>query len=185
MIDARRGPGGARVYRARVYYRGRYVASRTFSRKRDAQEWERRQVESLRSGIWSDPAAGDRTVREWCETWLAAQPARQPATERKIRGLIGKQIAGTFGRRPLVSVRPSEVHAWAAELSRTQSGSTARQSLGVLRRVFDYAVRDGVIHRNPAAGIRLPKVQGNDPRPLTYITSYGSSPTSSIAQETV
>jgi len=168
MIEARKGPGGARVYRARVYYRGRYVASRTFSRKRDAQEWERRQVESLRSGIWSDPAAGDRTVREWCETWLAAQPARQPATERKTRGLIDKQIAGTFGRRPLVSVRPSEVHAWAAELSRTQSGSTARQSLGVLRRVFDYAVRDGVIHRNPAAGIRLPKVQGNDPRPLTH-----------------
>jgi integrase len=34
--------------------------------------------------------------------------------------------------------------------------------------VFDYAVRDGVIQRNPAAGIRLSKVQGNDPRPLTH-----------------
>ncbi|MEW5813078.1 MAG: tyrosine-type recombinase/integrase [Actinomycetota bacterium] len=29
-------------------------------------------------------------------------------------------------------------------------------------------MRDGAIHRNPAAGIRLPKVQGNDPRPLTH-----------------
>jgi len=144
------------------------VASRTFPRKRDAQEWERRQVESLRSGVWSDPAAGDRPVREWCEIWLNAQPARQPATERKIRGVIAKQIAETFGRRPLVSVRPSEVQAWAAELSRTQSAATARHSLGVLRRVFDYAVRDGVIQRNPASGIRLSKVQGNDPRPLTH-----------------
>jgi integrase len=34
--------------------------------------------------------------------------------------------------------------------------------------VFDYAVRDGVIPRNPATGIRLSKVQGNDPRPLTH-----------------
>ena len=34
--------------------------------------------------------------------------------------------------------------------------------------MFDYAVRDGVIQRNPAAGIRLSKVQGNDPRPLTH-----------------
>ncbi|MDI3312927.1 MAG: site-specific integrase [Mycobacterium sp.] len=34
--------------------------------------------------------------------------------------------------------------------------------------MFDYAVRDGAIHRNPAAGIRLPKIQGNDPRPLTH-----------------
>ncbi|WP_420029437.1 tyrosine-type recombinase/integrase [Mycobacterium paraintracellulare] len=118
--------------------------------------------------MWSDPAAGDRPVGEWCKIWLDAQPARQPATVRKIRGVIAKQIAGTFGRRPLVSVRPSEVQAWAAELSRTQSVATARHALGVLRRVFDYAVRDGAIQRNPAAGIRLSKVQGNDPRPLTH-----------------
>ena len=168
MIEGRIGPGGTRVYRARIYYRGRYVASRTFQRKRDAQEWERRQTDSLRSGVWSDPAAGDRPVGEWCKIWLDAQPARQPATVRKIRGVIAKQIAGTFGRRPLVSVRPSEVQTWAAELSRTQSVATARHALGVLRRVFDYAVRDGAIQRNPAAGIRLSKVQGNDPRPLTH-----------------
>jgi integrase len=168
VIEGRIGPGGTRVYRARIYYRGRYVASRTFQRKRDAQEWERRQTDSLRSGVWSDPAAADKPVGEWCQIWLDAQPARQSATERKIRGVIAKQIAGTFGRRPLVSVRPSEVQAWAAELSRTQSVATARHALGVLRRVFDYAVRDGAIQRNPAAGIRLSKVQGNDPRPLTH-----------------
>jgi hypothetical protein len=108
--------------------------------------------------VWSDPAAGDRPVGEWCQIWLDAKPVWQPATVRKIRGVIAKQIAGTFGRRPLVSVRSSEVQAWAADLSRTQSVATARHSLGVLRRVFDYAVRDGAIQRNPAAGIRLSKV---------------------------
>lgn len=130
-------------------------------------------MESLRSGVWSDPAAGDRPVRERCDIWLNAQTARQPATERKIGGVIAKQIAETFLRRPLVSVRPSEVQAWAAELSRTQSPATARQLLGVLRRVFDYAVRDGVIQRNPAAGTGLSTVQGNDPRPLTHDQLWG------------
>jgi integrase len=168
VIEPRTGPNGARVYRARVYYRGRYVASRTFTRKRDAQEWERKQVETLKTGAWADPKAGEKPVREWCDIWLSAQPARAQATERKLKGVIGKQIAGTFGRRPLVSVRPSEVQAWAAEISRKQSPATARHSLGVLRRVFDHAVRDGAIHRNPAAGIKLPKVQGNDPQPLTH-----------------
>lgn len=168
MIEARVGPNGARVYRSRVYYRGRYVASRTFQRKRDAQEWERKQVETLKTGVWADPKAGERSIREWCEIWLSAQPPRQPATERKVRGVITKQVAETFGRRPLVSVRPSEVQAWVADISRRQSPATARHSLGVLRRVFEYAVRDGAIHRNPAAGIRLQKVQGNDPRPLTH-----------------
>ncbi|MGB3230623.1 MAG: site-specific integrase [Mycobacterium sp.] len=151
-----------------MYYRGRYVASRTFPRKRDAQEWERKQVDALKTGVWADPKAGEKPVREWCDAWLAAQPAKQPATERKIRGVISKQIAHSFGRRPLVSVRPSEVQEWAAEISRKQSPATARHALGVLRRVFDYALRDGAVHRNPATGIRLPKVQGNDPRPLTH-----------------
>ncbi len=168
MIEPRSGPNAARVYRARVYYRGRYVASRTFARKRDAQEWERKQVETLKTGAWADPKAGEKPVREWCGIWLSAQPPRAQATERKIRGVIARQIDGTFGRHPLVSVRPSEVQVWAADISRKQSAATARHSLGVLRRVFEHAVRDGAIHRNPAAGIRLPKVQGNDPRPLTH-----------------
>lgn len=168
MIEPRIGRDGSKVYRARIYHRGRYVASRTFPRKRDAQEWEHRQMDGLRSGVWADPAAGDRPVREWCDAWFSSQPPRQPATERKIRGLIASQIAREFGRRPLVSVRPSEVQGWAADLARSQSPGTARYALGVLRRVFEFAMRDGAIQRNPAAGIRLPRVQPNEPRPLTH-----------------
>ncbi len=56
-----------------------------------------------------------------------------------------------------------------ADLARTQSAATARHSLGVLPRVFDYAVQDGAIPRNPVTGIRLPKAQGNEPQPLTHI----------------
>jgi hypothetical protein len=92
MIEARTGRDGARVYRARVY-RGRYLASRTFARKRDAQEWERRQVDGLRSGVWSDPGAAERPVQDWCDAWLASQSPRAPATERKIREAINKRIA--------------------------------------------------------------------------------------------
>lgn len=168
MIETRIGREGAKVYRARIYHRGRYVASRTFPRKRDAQAWERQQTEGLRSGVWVDPAAGDRPVREWCEAWMASEPPRQTSTERKVRGLIANQISGEFGRRPLVSVRPSEIQLWAAELSRAQSPSTEHPSLGVLRRVFEYALRDGAIQRNPAIGIRLPRVQPNEPNPLTH-----------------
>jgi hypothetical protein len=66
---------------------------RTFARKRDAQEWERRQVDGLRSGVWSDPGAAERPVQDWCDAWLAAQSPRVPATERKIREALNKRIA--------------------------------------------------------------------------------------------
>src|SRR5258705_5829816 len=158
MIEARTGRDGARVYRARVYHRGRYVASRTFARKRHAQEWERRQVDGLRSGVWSDPGAAERPVQDWCDAWLAAQPPRAPATERKIREAINKRIAKTFGRRPAIPVRPSEVRTWCSDLARAQSPATARHSLGVLRRVFDYAVQDGA--HSPESRDRYPPTQG-------------------------
>src|SRR3954471_6734122 len=73
---------------------------RTFARKRDAQEWERRQVDGLCLGVCSDPGAAERPVQDWCDAWLAAQSPRAPATERKIREAINKRIAKTFGRRP-------------------------------------------------------------------------------------
>ena len=126
MIEVRTGRDGARVYRARVYHRGRYVASRTFARKRDAQEWERRQVDGLRSGVWSDPGAAERPVQDWCDAWLAAQPPRAPATERKIREAINKRIAKTFGRRPAISVRPSDP---TSEVGRHISGSRGANAL--------------------------------------------------------
>ena len=145
MIEARTGRDGARVCRTRVYHRGRYVGSRTS-----------RGSEMLRSGN------GVRLMG--CV--LVYGPTR--ARQRKIREAINKRIAKAFGRRPAISARPSEVRAWCADLARTQSPGTARHALGVLRRVFDYAVQDGAIPRNPASGIRLPKVQGNAPQRLTH-----------------
>ena len=167
MIEARTGRDGARVYRARVYHRGRYVASRTFARKRDAQEWERRQVDGLRSGVWSDPGAAERPVQDWCDAWLAAQSPRAPATNAR-----SVKLSTSGSQNPLAGAR-------RYPFDRLRSGPGARiwhehspLPLPVTRwesyAVFDYAVQDGAIPRNPATGIRLPKVQGNEPRPLTH-----------------
>ena len=167
MIEPRIGPSGARVYRARVYYRGRYVASRTFPRKRDAQEWERKQAETLKTGAWADPKAGEKPVREWCEIWLSAQPARAQATERKFvvssEGRSPEHLAGV--RSCLSVVRGPGVGG--RYLAKAVSSDSSPNSLGVLRRVFDRRHRVMALSTEPA-GIRLPKAQGNDPRPLTH-----------------
>jgi hypothetical protein len=89
VIEGRVGPGGTRAYRAHIYYRGRDVASPTFQRKRDAQEWERRQTDSLRSGVWSDPAAGDRPVAEWLNLVLV-KIRRDPHVTTVGRFLCGR-----------------------------------------------------------------------------------------------
>ena len=101
MIEARTGRDGARVYRARVYHRGRYVASRTFARKRDAQEWERRQVGGLRSGYGPTPVR----QKGQCGTGVMlgaphSLPGRRPPNARSVkRSTSGSRQPSAGARR--------------------------------------------------------------------------------------
>src|SRR6476659_8522620 len=93
-------------------------------------------------------------------------PGRRPPSARSVkRSTRGSRQPSAGARRyPFDRLRSGP----GARLARTQSPATARHSLGVLRRVFDYAVQDGAIPRNSATGIRLPRAQGNEPQPLTH-----------------
>lgn len=156
------------TYRVRVYHRSRYVGSRTFRRLTDARVWERQQSDALASGTWVSPAAGSITVREWLDVWMTARRQTKRTSTRRIEGLIRNHIVPKFGRRPLTSVAPSEVSEWAQTLAAQRSPSTARQALGVVRQAYSMAVRDGRVARNPTVGIKLPRTQRNEPRPLTH-----------------
>ncbi|MGA8260873.1 MAG: site-specific integrase [Arenicellales bacterium] len=55
--------------------------------------------------------------------------------------------------------------AWIGELSASgRSASTVRQVHRVFSLTMDMAVKDGRIAKNPAAGVRLPKVARSEPR---------------------
>lgn len=164
MIEKR--PNG--TYRVRIYRRGRYVASRTFRRLTDAKAWERRQLDALAAGTWVRPAEADQTVAEWVELWWAGRHAVKPSTTARYRSLLDRHVLPEWGRRPLAGVARSEVQAWATRLAEDRSPSTARQALLLLRGALGAAVDDGVLHRNPAAGVRLPRMPRGEPHPLSH-----------------
>lgn len=163
MIEKRGGK-----YRVKVFHRGRYVAGRTFSRKREAEQWERRQKDALAAGTWVRPADADATVSEWVESWWRARHENKPSTTARYRSLLDRHLLPHWGRRPLTSIGRLEVQAWATTLAEDRSPSTARQALLLLRGAMQAAVDDGLLQRNPAAGVRLPGMRANDPRPLTH-----------------
>jgi integrase len=84
------------------------------------------------------------------------------------RKVYRRHIADTFGSRPVGSILPSDVSTWfsallAGESNRYEADSdpdnpqlakrnpkTAKQALGVLRRICNVAVLDGAIIANPA-----------------------------------
>lgn len=156
------------TYRVRIYHRSRYVASRTFRRLTDARTWERAQTDALDAGSWVTPRASGLTVVELLDQWHTARRPTKESSSARIKGLIVNHLVPAFGRRPVSNVAPSEVAAWANRLAADRSASTARQAVGVLRQAYKMAVSDGIVARNPAQGIRLPRTARNEPRPLTH-----------------
>jgi hypothetical protein len=78
----RRGDSWVGFYRDAA---GRQHTKGTFTRKRDADAWEREQQEAIRKGAWVDPDRSRLTVGEWAGTWMAGRVHLKPKTLASYR----------------------------------------------------------------------------------------------------
>lgn len=149
--------GGQVRYRARVKSHGREVATRVFDRKRDAVAWEQDQLRKLRSGDWIDPRRGQITLAALEPAWKASREGLKRKTRDADRSAWENHIRDRFGPLPIVSITQGEVASWAGSLvAGGLSAATANRYLATLRSLLAYAVADGRLHRNVAAGVKLP-----------------------------
>lgn len=112
------------------------------------------------------------TVAAWSAQWRATTlkaSSRKESTKALYRYLCEKHIEPEpFGAKTLDKLRPSDIEALVLELrTRGLSESTTRTTYTVLRAVLDGAVRDGLIARNPAAGVARPGVTRKEARHLS------------------
>ena len=133
--------------------------ARHFERKIDAERWLSSVDVAQARGEWLDPAAGKVRLGEWAEQWLSGQVQLKPSTFARYGLILRKQVLPTWSRVPLSAVTYSDVSAWVKTLSSSHlSASSVRQAHRVLSLVLDHAVKDGRISKNPAKGVRLPRV---------------------------
>ena len=105
-----------------------------------------------------EPAAPAREVppfRDFVEgEWKAAHWERyKPSTRRGVRTALGVHILPALGSTRLDRIAPRDVRCWFDAVSRTAPGS-ANHALGVLRRIFNFAIARGYLETNPTRGIR-------------------------------
>lgn len=99
-------------------------------------------------------------AREW---WQLYQHEVEHATFSAYAHIVD-QLAAHFGKRELSAIRVSDVERYYRGLS--VSANTVRHYHAVLRLIFAYAERDGIISSNPAAKARLPKLPDRElPQP--------------------
>jgi integrase len=137
---------------------------RTFARKVDAERWIATETAAQVEGRWVDPRSARTTLGDFAEAWMAAQPWRASTRDRQT-SVYRCHIAPTFAHRPLGSLRPSELQAWATGLERAPS--TVEGVVGLLRTILAAAVTDRLIASSPAGGLKLQRGDGRHTVPLT------------------
>jgi hypothetical protein len=137
----------------------------TFDRKTDAQRWLDEVTAAIVTGQYVDPRSGRITFREYAEGWRATQVHRL-TTHDYIEGNLRRNAYPVLGDKPLSSIRPSEVQAWAKGMTDRLAPSTVGVVHGVVSGIFRAAVRDRLIVANPCDGTRLPKTTPSRVEPL-------------------
>jgi Phage integrase, N-terminal SAM-like domain len=155
-----------RVRADKTTYRVRYrdpagnQRSKVFGRKADAERWMVDNQHAKLKGAWVDPRAGRLALGPQAERWFASAAALRPTTRRDYRKLLDLEVLPTFGRVALGDIDTLAVREWVAGLvAGGLSAKRARKAYAVLAQVLESAVEGGLLARNAAAGIKLPKVQ--------------------------
>lgn len=139
--------------------------AKRFDRKADAERWLATEQADIARGTWVDPAAGKITVADYAAGWMARMgPTWRVSTAAGIANNLEHHVLPVLGRRPVASLRKSDVEALCASLRVAPSTvATIHQHLG---QMLASAVEDGLIARNPATRARLPKREPSKAQPV-------------------
>ncbi len=128
-----------------------------------------------RSGGHVDPKTARLTVDEWCRTWLTGYGSRRSSTVRQAEVHL-ELIVVAFGPMPMSAVQPSDVRSWTAQLKAAGRATSYVYALHArLSQVFNDAVHDGVIVRNPCSRRTSPRTGSQRPYDCNHRAGVGSA----------
>jgi len=166
--DGKKGREKTSLYGKGLRYRVRYIDPGGSERSRSFADKEKRQAEAFLvsieadkvRGTYVDPNAGKITFRDYALKWLAAQTfdeSTREVTERRLRRHIFPHIGG----RSLGLFQPMHIRELDRELQKQGLSDGFRAVVyGNVLTVFNHAVDDGLIAKNPCSArtVRRPKV---------------------------
>ena len=123
-------------------------ADDTFATKTEAERWLTRKEAEILQGEWID--AGLVLVADYGSTWIEERPGLRPKTVELYRWLLRSFIAPHFKTATIAEVTLARVRRWRKGLLDSGvSEVTAAKAYRLLRAIFNTAVDDGLVRRNP------------------------------------
>jgi Phage integrase, N-terminal SAM-like domain len=125
-------------------------APRTFDSKTSAERWLTLTEAEIIQGDWIDPDAGRVLFGSYARDWIEERPGLRPKTIELYRYLLRRHLDPVFGARALADIKEPHVRRWRKNLLDAQvSAVTVAKTYRLLKAIFNTAVDDGLIRRNP------------------------------------
>jgi integrase len=120
--------------------------SKAFATQKRAITHTSKMAADVERGDYIDPDAGRVLIEPLADKWLDLREVTAGSLDR-YRRCWRLHVKPVFGQRAVASVKPSEVAAWSAGMSKQPA--TRALALMILQGVFDLAVADGARRDNP------------------------------------
>lgn len=165
-------PSGRKAHQARWRDDKGKQRSKNFTRKVDAQAYERRMLADLDAGTYTDRTRGKITVAAWSAEWLAGAHNLRPRAKLAYeRDLV--RILDAIGDLRLDQVTDTHLDEYLTGLTGTLAPATLHHHYRTLRRMFRVAVQRGRLVRSPLEDVATPRVPPAEMRFLTALQLEG------------
>jgi integrase len=136
----------------------KYYSKQINGNKKDAQIFLNGVLREIDMGIFVAPSP--ITVSEYFDRWLqaAAKPKLSERTYADYEDLLERYVRSQFGHKKLSELKTLDVQElYSVMLQRGLSARTVRYTHAVISSAFKQAVKWGMLARNPAAFVDLPR----------------------------
>ena len=144
-------------------------ADDTFDTRAEAEDWLTLKEAEILEGEWIDPDAGNVFVPDYVETWIGENTSLRPKTVQIYRGLLHSHIAPHLATVTVGEMTLARVRRWRKTLVDSGvSAITVAKAYRLLRAVFNTAVDDEMIKRNPCR-IKGAGIEDSPERPVLTV----------------
>ena len=147
-------------YRARVRHEHGQQCTKIFTRKIDAEAWEREQLRLRERPELRPSAHATLTLDELVEAWDKHHASTlAAATAQLYRGRIRNYISPTFGSVPVVDITVADIDDWYAAMQDVElSRKSINDTLTLFGGLFRWGMRRYELPRNPCDCIQKLKL---------------------------
>ncbi|MCX6459163.1 MAG: tyrosine-type recombinase/integrase [Actinobacteria bacterium] len=128
----------------------RQRAPDTFESRAAAGDWLTVQESTILQQTWTDPTLRNIAFGPYAERWIKERAGLRPRTIQLYEWMFERYLKSTLGPMNLSAIDPAVIRSWRLNLLTLGNSETmVAKAYRLLRAIFNTAVEDELIRRNP------------------------------------